>query len=148
MEEKKLTSDFAWRIYNFIQEWKAGEFGEIPLQEALDRFFRNLCERRIVMEAYCSYEVAKLLVKKGFNSDLVKGALITHQLACDWVRKKGWHISVQLTYDENYNAVYYVTISSTKTFIAEDIGELEYKYFSNVEDATEAALKYSLENLI
>ncbi len=41
MEDKRLTSDFAWRIYNFVHEWKAGEFGEIPLQEALDRFFQK-----------------------------------------------------------------------------------------------------------
>lgn len=128
-----------------------------------------------IKEAYCSYEVARLLKEKGFdelcifkynlegikvkagqaidewsNTELEEGecSAPTHQMACDWVRKKGWHISIQLTYDDNYNAVYYVTISSTKTFLAEDIGELEYKYFSKVEDANNEALKYSLENLI
>ena len=50
-----------------------------------------------VKEAYCSYELAKLLVKKGFNSDLVKGALITHQLACAWVRSKGYSVEVHAT---------------------------------------------------
>lgn len=131
-----------------------------------------------IKEAYCSYEVAKLLKEKGFdepcecfydsenndvsivngwmnisNSELEEREFVcysapTHQMACAWIRKKGWHISIQLTYDDNYNAVYYVTISSTKTFLAEDIGELEYKYFSKVEDANNEALKYSLENLI
>ena len=126
----------------------------------------------MIKEAYCSFEVSKLLKEKGFNTpcsgrysirskefhlDCTKmcnnGGLFecsapTHQMACDWIRKKGWHISVQLSYDDDYNAVYYVTISSTKTFLAEDIGELEDKYFSKVEDANDEALKYVLENLI
>lgn len=37
--KKEIDEDYAWRIYNFIECWKAGKFGEIPLQEALDRFF-------------------------------------------------------------------------------------------------------------
>ena len=126
----------------------------------------------MIKESYCSFEVSKLLKEKGFNTPcsgrysvrskefhldctkmcnnggLFECAAPTHQMACDWVRKKGWHISVQLSYDDDYNAVYYVTISSTKTFLAEDIGELEDKYFSKVEDANDEALKYSLENLI
>lgn len=133
----------------------------------------------MIEEAYCSYEVAKLLKEKGFDentsmvytsygdlckcnrynsihnsnyNDITKNyfecTAPTQQMACDWVRKKGWHISIQLTYDENYNAVYYITISSTKTFLAEDIGELENKYFSKVEDATDESLKFVLTNLI
>lgn len=39
--KKEIDEEYAWRIYNFIQEWKAGEFGEMPLQEALDRFFQK-----------------------------------------------------------------------------------------------------------
>lgn len=132
----------------------------------------------MIKEAYVSFEVAKLLKEKGFDEPCLKNywnsdkelhnwnwtlefhtnkernlntkdcAAPTHQMACDWVRKKGWHISVQLSYDDDYNAVYYITISSTKTFLAEDIGELEDKYFSKVEDANDEALKYLLENLI
>lgn len=125
-----------------------------------------------VKEEYVSYEVAKLLKEKGFDiaTEYVylgdnKGRIAksftshfvkkrndiipcpTHQMACAWVRNKGWHISIQLSYDDNYNAVYYITISITKTFLAEDIGELEYKYFSKVEDANDEALKFVLTNM-
>ena len=34
-----MTEDLAWGVYNFINEWKAGNHGEICLQEALDRDF-------------------------------------------------------------------------------------------------------------
>ena len=51
----------------------------------------------MVNEAYCSYKLAKLLVKKGFDSNLVKGALITHQLACAWIRSKGYSVEVRAT---------------------------------------------------
>ena len=33
-----LDEDYAWAIYNFINEWKAGKFGEIGLQKALLNF--------------------------------------------------------------------------------------------------------------
>lgn len=120
-----------------------------------------------IEEAYVSFEVAKLLKEKGFEQykcqhsydskgvfqwsddlDPYECSAPTHQMACDWVRKKGWHISVQLSYDDDYNAVYYVTITSIKTFLGEDIGELEDKYFSKVEDANDEALKFVLINLI
>lgn len=38
-DEKKPTEDYAWGIYCFVEEWKAGKFGEIPLKEALDNYF-------------------------------------------------------------------------------------------------------------
>lgn len=34
-----VTEDFAWAIYNFINNWKAGNYGAIPLQDALDKDF-------------------------------------------------------------------------------------------------------------
>lgn len=39
--EKNPCSDYAWSIYSFINEWKNGYFGEISLQEALDKHFRG-----------------------------------------------------------------------------------------------------------
>lgn len=30
-----LDEDYAWKVYNFINEWKNGKYGEIPLQKAL-----------------------------------------------------------------------------------------------------------------
>jgi len=35
-----LTADYAWAIYNFINEYKAGNFGALTLQEALDNDFK------------------------------------------------------------------------------------------------------------
>lgn len=35
----RITSDLAWRIYNFIECYKAGNYGEMTLQEALDADF-------------------------------------------------------------------------------------------------------------
>lgn len=35
--EHTVTEDFAWEVYNLINRWKAGEFGEYPLQDVLDK---------------------------------------------------------------------------------------------------------------
>jgi len=40
-----MTEDLAWGVYNFINEWKAGNHGEISLQDALDNDF---CEEEYV----------------------------------------------------------------------------------------------------
>lgn len=32
-----ITEDFAWQVYNLINRWKAGEYGECPLQNVLDK---------------------------------------------------------------------------------------------------------------
>ena len=29
-----IDEEYAWKVYNFINEWKAGKYGEIPLQKA------------------------------------------------------------------------------------------------------------------
>lgn len=36
-----ITSDFAFQIYNFVCEWKDGCYGEITLQDALDKHFKK-----------------------------------------------------------------------------------------------------------
>jgi len=33
-----LDEDYAWNIYNFVNKWKSGCFGEISLQKALENF--------------------------------------------------------------------------------------------------------------
>lgn len=30
-----LDEDFCWAVYNYVNEWKEGKFGEMPLQKAL-----------------------------------------------------------------------------------------------------------------
>lgn len=41
----------------------------------------------MIKEAYCSFEVAKLLKGKGFNEECI-GAYPTHQMAMSWLREK------------------------------------------------------------
>lgn len=36
-----MEADLAWGVYNFINEWKAGNYGETSLQEALDNDFNE-----------------------------------------------------------------------------------------------------------
>ena len=37
----KPTSEQAWKIYIFINSWKKGDFGIIPLTEAIDKYFQE-----------------------------------------------------------------------------------------------------------
>ena len=36
-----VTDAVAWKIYNFINDYKAGNFGTIPLQDALNMYFER-----------------------------------------------------------------------------------------------------------
>ena len=36
-----LDEDYVWAIYNFVNQWKNGSFGEITLQKALATEFDN-----------------------------------------------------------------------------------------------------------
>ena len=36
-KQHTITEDFAWQVYNIINRWKVGEFGEYPLQDVLDK---------------------------------------------------------------------------------------------------------------
>lgn len=36
-----MNEEYAWKVYNFINTWKGGGFGEIALQDALDKHFNN-----------------------------------------------------------------------------------------------------------
>lgn len=40
-----LTSDYAWKVYNFINAYKSGDFGFVSLQEAIDNHFDNWTPR-------------------------------------------------------------------------------------------------------
>lgn len=114
----------------------------------------------MVKEAYVSYEVAKLLKEKGFDwstqyvytedgtgftpprmgkwkakSNI---PMITHQMACAWIREKGYHI---YTFKGMDSWVYEVqNLNEDWTF--------SLRGFNNHDEAVEAALKYSLEKLI
>lgn len=35
------NADNAWKIYNFVNDYRRGRFGEIPLQVALGKYFKE-----------------------------------------------------------------------------------------------------------
>ena len=126
------------------------------------------------MEAYCSYEIAKLLKEKGFNSPchaiwyddriVLLGHLIdnnsllltdeykfstqkeslvtipTHQMACAWLREKGYHI--------------YTFKRESWVYEIQDLNEKDKDYiyfiggFKEHDIAVEAAVEYVLKKLI
>jgi hypothetical protein len=39
--KQTLDADYAWMIYNFVEQYKQGMFGEITLQEAINKCFEK-----------------------------------------------------------------------------------------------------------
>lgn len=124
----------------------------------------------MITEDYCSFEVAKLLKEKGFNDpfshmfinkDNVKFdcsstgvvpketiACPTHQMAMKWLRKAHNILLFILPAQENGKLVYLVEVWTWNE--EESIYESTYAPMprKEPEQAVEAALKYSLNNLI
>jgi hypothetical protein len=122
----------------------------------------------MIKEAYCSYEIAKLLREKGFDEEcfgaytetnhnitmftgLIKNSEYgnamytapTHQMAMAWLRETyGIDIIIEITNPSVKNRRYYCMIwdRNSNSYILD--------LFNSYEDAVEAALKYALENLI
>lgn len=127
----------------------------------------------MIKETYCSYELAKLLKEKGFNEscdnyydqssdepqqltldemyysydEFIKAP--THQMAMKWLREVHKVLIVIDAYHANhwegYIDSFEISIYSHASTI---IVPNEIAYHTNYEEAVEAALKYSLENLI
>ena len=121
----------------------------------------------MIKEAYCSFEVAKLLKEKGFvipcdwlyckdgtfghrNSlwDKEMFPAPTHQMAMAWLREeKNIFIVIEPhTYD-------YINEKSKSYVCSLWVGDNYYEYlesrdYPSYEEAVEAALKYALKNLI
>ena len=124
----------------------------------------------MIKEAYCSYEVAKLLEEKGFDEpcdnyydqssdepqqltldemyysydEFVKAP--THQMAMAWLRKKKIEIIVYPFSDTVTENIMYTVDICTPTLTRQQ-GHLR-GVWKSYEEAVEAALKYVLENLI
>jgi hypothetical protein len=123
----------------------------------------------MITEDYVSFEVAKLLKEKGFNTPLcciydIDGLFVddhaefsnstdapgfecvapTHQMAMKWLREVH-NLHIEVRYFPTPNIYRYVIIQSPATF--KDI-DSHPQYFNAYEEACEAAIKYSLENLI
>lgn len=132
----------------------------------------------MIQEDYVSFEVAKLLKEKGFDeatnryynaqydeirtvSDtfmthwnneehmkrlMMEGALAipTLQMACRWLRDvHNIHIGINPISGKGYNATIYDVADFDDYGIISDT-----EFFFHPEEAVEAALKYTLENLI
>ena len=123
-----------------------------------------------LQEDYCSFELSKLLKEKGFdeycrsfyelgeprvyvgsngvcNNTMFQEesneciARPTHQMAMKWLRKKGYHIVV-FTDSPKYEVK--IQDLNDGSF---NVSGITHTY-DTYEEAVEAALKYSLENLI
>ena len=113
----------------------------------------------MITEDYCSFEVAKLLKDKGFDepcTELNKLCLrdgekpvlkVTHQKAMKWLRElHGIFIAINND-DLDFNWQCYDLINRGSTLDPKILSE-SYAGYKTYEQAVEAALKYSLENLI
>ena len=123
-------------------------------------------------EAFCSYEISKLLKEKGFDessfayySEFDDWKILrfwrkyarnpintfylcvpTHQMACAWLREKGIYITIIYgDYPANKKVFWTPQIDSLEGF---DLPDSFYQEYDLYEDAVESAIKYCLENLI
>ena len=128
-----------------------------------------------VKEAYCSYEISKLLKEKGFDAEVRQlyynsGELSdtedlwenwnksfsfisapTHQMACAWLREKNIGITpeVHTTQDPKdyyWSAIIYYLDKSWD--ILQYVSAPSKSISEGYDDVIEQALKYILENLI
>ena len=125
----------------------------------------------MIKEAYVSFEVAKLLKEKGFAEPLVnyyyttKGKRVdylipeeqylcpTHQMACAWLREEKNIVIViephayDYTNEKTSSYVFSIWIGDNyiETYSNSKLRGISYLTY---EDTVEAALKYSLENLL
>lgn len=128
----------------------------------------------MIEEAYCSFEVAKLLKEKGFDitTEYVylgdnKGKVATsftshfvkkrsdilpcptHQLACAWLREKGYSVEIHATASGwNWEVCKVngtsIAFGGTIPFIGENDGDI----WNDYDKCMESALLYCLTNLI
>lgn len=113
----------------------------------------------MIKEAYCSYEVSKLLKEKGMdkeyfihyiqknNTDGTSEAVTTctHQMAMRWLREVH-HIAINIGWGEIFEDQY----KWWSIVLNMDNGNILYDehYNASYEESVEATLKYCLENLI
>lgn len=127
-------------------------------------------------EAYCSYEISKILKEKGFDEecthyysyeddelieytngvysrnskDCHRCTSPTHQMAMAWLREKKY-ISIVITDDEiplSYKYIIRKYFINDKYRLGTEILKLDSTQFIKYEDAVESALQYTLENLL
>lgn len=102
----------------------------------------------MIKEDYCSFELSKLLKEKGFKQEgchksySMEGPVApTHQMAMKWLREKDIDIIIMPLFKLKEGRIYCYEIHSDNT-------DVRVGRFETYEEAVEAAIKYSLENLI
>lgn len=120
----------------------------------------------MIKERYCSFEVAKLLKEKGFvipcdwiycsdgtfghkNSLWDKEMFLapTHQMACDWLREKGYHIEIYAN-ASGYRFIISKTPPDGTDLVCDIEGNNDGGAWDDFGECIETALKYAFENLI
>ena len=113
----------------------------------------------MIKEAYCSYEVSRLLKEKGMNkgyftyyiqknnTDGTSEAVTTctHQMAMAWLREE-YHIAINIGWGEIFEDQYRWWCIILNMDNGNILRDTDFHAF--YEEAVEAALKYCLENLI
>lgn len=106
----------------------------------------------MITENYCSFELSKLLKEKGFKKPC-KGLFfligykpqykVTHQLAMKWLRAQGIRICIDYN---NMSGDWYATIA--EEYDGQMSERIRSEHFTLYEEAVEAAIRWSLKNLI
>lgn len=124
----------------------------------------------MITESYCSFEISKLLKKKGFDIHCDRGWDIscydvkqsrmfshgfdskenwisspTHQMACAWLRDE-YHTFIEISTSIDINGNYhfsYTILDKECKYVRRGYTDFDWNY----EDAVEAAIKYCLESL-
>lgn len=122
----------------------------------------------MIEEAYCSFEVAKLLEEKGFAAECLHFYTLngirhiydhyhnfdmhdiiecpTHQMAMCWLREV--HNLCISIYPAAYRYGFTIDKSNTGSELCDETIISDYGEIKTYEEATEVALKYVLEHLI
>jgi len=111
-----------------------------------------------ITEDYCSKEVYKLLIGKGFDGEIhttydkegYTQASITLQMAMKWLREvHGLHISLEPCYDYDSMHVVFLAFVQNVADVHEFMdGRKNVASYPNTEKTCELAIKYCLDNLI
>ena len=104
----------------------------------------------MIKEAYCSYGIYKLLREKGFDGEIhttyddegYTQPSITHQMAMRWLREVH-NLFILVGWNPIHKEYFTRIINMTDTCPKRNIHE-----HTDYNEAIEAALKYTLENLI
>lgn len=127
----------------------------------------------MIKERYCSFEISKLLREKGFNEPIAEfynssGVVlyarvkirfrlselsgvyyphITHQMACDWLRNKGYHIEIYAN-ASGYRFIISKTPPDGTDLVCDVEGNNNGGAWDDYGECEESAIKYCLTKLV